>query len=62
MRQKCLEVSSPLMVAGVGLVDTGDVFDAPLLVPGCVPVEDGTEEATQDADSTAEPPPPGEPQ
>lgn len=39
MRQKCLEVSSPLMVPGVGLVDTGDEFDAPLLVPGCVSLE-----------------------
>ena len=64
MRQK-LPVSHgyELLVNDIGrTVGLGEVFDAPLLVPGCVPVEDGAEEDESNADSTAEAAPPGEPQ
>ena len=64
MRQK-LPVSHgyELLVNDLGrTVGLGEEFDAPLLVPGCVPVEDAAGEDDKDADSTAETAPPGEPQ
>lgn len=64
MRQK-LPVSHgyELLVNDIGrTIGLGEEFDAPFLVPGCVPVEDGADGDEHDADSTAEPSPPGEPQ
>lgn len=45
----------PLVVNDIGrTIHPGEEFDAPLLVPGCEPVEDGTEEDERDADATGE--------
>jgi hypothetical protein len=60
VRQKLPESHGyALLVNDIGrTVSPGEEFDCPLLVPGCVPVEDSAGEDTAGADSTAEPPKP----
>lgn len=42
-----------LVVNDIGrTVSPGETFDAPLLVPGCVPAEDGATEGVHDDDGT----------